>query len=308
MNEKELLNSSIKTSRESKIGSSFSSDNSFDEAFSYLISGRPYKSLNTYARAVDLSLDTVEIKKALLAVSETEKSNKKDKNIKFEWVKSFLIAAIYAKQIFREEDTTKSQKPIHNLSLTSKTKYYNLLKDKVIIVAGGCSNKVEETIQGYKNTITNGLAKFSGIIFSGGTKNGISGLVGDLVLSKGCNVVKIAYRPEFIPKGITYHNAYRLKKIKSKGFGALEPIQTWIDLFSVGRKPSEIKLVGINGGKISGFEYRMALAFGAKVGILNGSGRAADEIFVDKNWKDNKNLISLSNDPSSIQHFLENTD
>jgi hypothetical protein len=52
----------------------------------------------------------------------------------------------------------------------------------------------------------------------------------------------------------------------------------------------------------------MALAFGSKVGILSGSGRSADEIFVDKNWKDNKNLISLSNDPSSIQHFLENID
>lgn len=308
LNKKKLPNSSIRAPRESNTGSSFSSDNSFDEAFSYLISGHPYKSLNTYARAVDLSLDTVEIKKALLSVSETEKSKKNDKSIKLEWARFFLITAIYAKQILLNEDLKESQKTVCNLSLIDTTKSDDLLKDKIIIVAGGCDNKIEQTMQRYKNTLRKGFVEFSGIIFSGGTKNGISGLVGDLVPSKGYNIVKKAYQPEFIPKEITYHDAYRFKKIKSIGFGALEPIQTWIDLFSVGRKPYEIKLIGINGGKISGFEYRMALAFGAKVGILSDSGRAADEIFVDKKWKNNKNLVSLSNNPSSIQHFLENSD
>jgi hypothetical protein len=54
--------------------------------------------------------------------------------------------------------------------------------------------------------------------------------------------------------------------------------------------------LGINGGPIAHFEFRLALAFGAKVGIIRESGRAAAMLLADPDWKDNPRLCVLPED------------
>ena len=48
----------------------------------------------------------------------------------------------------------------------------------------------------------------------------------------------------------------------------LEPLRNWQDILASGINPKDVKLVGVNGGKISALEYRIALSLGARVGII----------------------------------------
>ena len=301
---KPALDHCIRTCRKRADVEVFLPDAFYYSGFFYLVSGRPYEALNAYAKAVDLSTSISKIRQALSFISEVEKYSKKGHDIKFEWVRLFLTAAIYAKQYLLKQDTAESQNDLSRFSVKDKEKTCDLAKDKVIIVAGGCDKKVEQKIQEYRSTFNAAFVKFSGIIISGGTKDGISGLVGDLSPAEGCQITKIAYQPDFIPKWTKIHEGYLFKDTKSTGFSALESIQTWIDLFSKGKKPDEIKLIGVNGGRISAFEYRMAIAFGADVGILANSGRAAHDILVDMDWKDKQNLLALPHDPLTVKYFI----
>ena len=49
----------------------------------------------------------------------------------------------------------------------------------------------------------------------------------------------------------------------------------------------------------------MALAMGAKAGILRDSGRAATEIFEDAHWKDSENLLMLPTEAQTVRAFAD---
>jgi hypothetical protein len=64
----------------------------------------------------------------------------------------------------------------------------------------------------------------------------------------------------------------------------------------------------VNGGEIAAFEYRLALALGARVGLVEGSGREADRLFQDPTWANSPNLTRLPADPQAIRSFLSGKD
>jgi hypothetical protein len=64
-----------------------------------------------------------------------------------------------------------------------------------------------------------------------------------------------------------------------------------------------VKLLGINGGVISAFEYRLALALGASVGLMVGSGRQADIIL--ENYPKHPRLVPLPCDSATLWTFLK---
>ncbi len=66
---------------------------------------------------------------------------------------------------------------------------------------------------------------------------------------------------------------------------------------------NNIKLLGIGGGKISAFEYRLALIFGAKVGILEKISGSGLKLLQDPAWQ-NENLINIENKSEAIRKFL----
>ena len=76
----------------------------------------------------------------------------------------------------------------------------------------------------------------------------------------------------------------RVRSTEGKDFSALEPLQYWIDLISSGTSPARVKLIGINGGEISAFEYRLALMLEARVAVIESSGREAAHLFKDPYW------------------------
>jgi ppGpp synthetase/RelA/SpoT-type nucleotidyltranferase len=176
----------------------------------------------------------------------------------------------------------------------------------VVIVAGGCDPAYDEEIRtAYGDLLANGFKGFQGTIISGGTTSGISGMVGDLKFERG--VRKIAYLPEDpLPRGDKRHPAYDQppRRVPGRDYSALGPIQTWADLLLQGNKPWQIRILGINGGVLSAFEYWLGVAVGAIVAIVESSGRKASELLREAEHCEMENLIVLPNDPMTLRAYV----
>ncbi|MEX2210528.1 MAG: hypothetical protein WD689_02010 [Gaiellaceae bacterium] len=176
----------------------------------------------------------------------------------------------------------------------------------VVIVAGGCDPSVEEEMQGYRDLLLDAFSEFEGTILSGGTREGISGLVGDLCERYPAVIRAIGYLPASgLPADATVDDRYsELRRTDGTGFSALEPLQNWIDLITAGVAPGDVRLIGINGGMIAATEYRLALALGARVALLEESGREAARLLPDPAWSGSPLLSRLPRDPSALRAFL----
>jgi hypothetical protein len=161
------------------------------------------------------------------------------------------------------------------------------------VVAGGCNKEVEQEMQQHRPLLIQAFAHFKGTVLSGGTTNGISGLMASVAAENPAGDIKlIGYLPAAIPFDPDIRvddRHYTHRKTSGDHFGPLQPLKNWLDILhsvlDAGIDLSWIKLFGINGGKIAAFEYRLALLLGAEVAVLEGSGRAADDLFRDPDWK-----------------------
>ena len=65
-------------------------------------------------------------------------------------------------------------------------------------------------------------------------------------------------------------------------------------------------MLGFGGGEIAAFEYRLALALGATVGVVSGTGRAVDELLKDSLWSavPGLRLFPLPPDAKTLRAFV----
>ncbi len=69
----------------------------------------------------------------------------------------------------------------------------------VAIVAGGCDPALQDELEKYRALLIAAFARFRGTVFSGGTREGIAGLVGELGETYRGQILTIAYEPAVIP-------------------------------------------------------------------------------------------------------------
>ncbi|WP_024335508.1 RyR domain-containing protein [Desulfotignum balticum] len=176
----------------------------------------------------------------------------------------------------------------------------------VVVLAGSCAAADESRMAGFQPLLDQAFAHFAGTVISGGTLSGVGKLAGSLQENHPSGQLQaMAYLPRSMPAharpDVRYH-----RHIMTTGldFSPLEPLQMWIDLLASGMDPGQIKVVGIGGGDISAFEYRLALTLGARAGILTDSGRAADELLTDPAWKDSPTLLPLVPDRMTVKLFI----
>jgi hypothetical protein len=99
----------------------------------------------------------------------------------------------------------------------------------------------------------------------------------------------------------------RYDEIRQTGgddFTPLQPLQNWIDIIASGINPSQVKVVGINGGMISAVEYRIAIALRARVAVVEESGREAAKLIKDKDWTSSSLLTYIFPDPGTMSAFI----
>jgi ppGpp synthetase/RelA/SpoT-type nucleotidyltranferase len=179
------------------------------------------------------------------------------------------------------------------------------LQPPVVIVAGGTHAAIEEQMRGYAELLESAFEDFEGTILSGGTTQGISGIVGDIGRAAGDRIRTVGYLPQLIPADATADPDYdELRHTDGHGFSPLEPLQNWLDLIASGVSPASVRVLGINGGLIAAAEFRIALALGASVGLVADSGREAGKLLANEEWASSPLLLRLPADPETLRAFL----
>ena len=160
----------------------------------------------------------------------------------------------------------------------------------------------------YRAQLDAALAGFNGTVISGGTLQGISGLVGEIGSRRASGLRTIGYLPATLPTDgtATIDDRYHEKRRTTgqEEFSALEPLQNWIDILCSGIAAKDVRVLGINGGDIAGLEYRFALALGASVAVIEGSGREAEQLVKEWPLAPKSRLTVVPNDPMTLRAFV----
>jgi hypothetical protein len=266
----------------------------------HLLLGRPYEGLASYAKAAAMSSAEYMVTPSKDSLFTHEFARRGLEGL--EWVRRLRLLVRASK--FGSDEALEEVVQLASVE-------GNAIEGPVVILAGGTDRSVEEQIETYRERLLDAFADFRGTLISGGTRHGVSGLAGDL--GEHAEIRAIGYLPSETPPGSTEdetpHRYRELRRTRAEdeapttGFSPLQPLQAWIDLMASEVDPREVRLIGINGGRIAAAEFRIALALDASVGMVRGSGRAAADIFKDDDWKDSPRLRSLR-DKRSLRRFI----
>jgi hypothetical protein len=262
-----------------------------------LLLGHPHESLESYAKGVHLSLSPWMIDSALASLCRLK--NVAGQIAGYEPVRRLLLVG----RAVAAGKRTGDAKADDLKELASRPDAP--LESPVRIVAGGCDPSIERQMKAYRDLLLEAFKDFRGTVIGGGTREGISGLVGELGVAYRGAVRTIGYLPKLVPADATRDERYgEIRTSDGSGFSALEPLQNWIDIVASGIDPSGVRLLGINGGPIAALEYRIALALGATVGVVAESGREGAKLPRDEQWGRSKRLILLPADGKTLRAFI----
>lgn len=204
----------------------------------------------------------------------------------------------------------KARKSLEDLaSWRAERRAAHIARDeRIVVLSGGCADSFQTTIDNRRHFFLEACKGLSFTLLSGGTIVGISGVAGEVAAQSRGKIRAIGYLPKPILLGIRQtgqKSTYDLL-VPSSGndFTPLEPLQGWIDLLAAGVDPKRVKLVSYGGHRISTAELTLALALGARVGLVVDPELPKDRQFEDVGWIDHPGLIRLPPDPMTLRAFL----
>jgi ppGpp synthetase/RelA/SpoT-type nucleotidyltranferase len=276
----------------------------YDMGKLHLLLDEPFESLDAYARGVRVSTTAAPIESALQSVSLLDRAVGASLP-SLQWVRRFLLVAAAAREIARRPDEAAPWSPAEALRQVA-TGGATPIVGPVVILAGWTDPSLDETMGGYRDLLREVLANFSGTIISGGTTAGICGIAGEIGKASSSAARTIGYLPsDPLPADAVIDPRYtEIRRTGGHGFSPLEPLQNWIDLLVSGIDPAQVVVIGINGGRIAAVEYRIALALGARVAVVEESGRAAARLLSGEDWATAANLLSCPADAMTLRAFL----
>lgn len=259
-----------------------------------LLLGNPYESLEAYTKAVQLTNDDWMTETALHSIERL--SVVADALPGHAWIEHFLWLARAIKFNVNEAHETLRRRASAG---------YAPIRGPVVLIAGACDESEEQLIQSYRPLLIEAFRGFCGTVISGGTRAGVAGLAGDLQQFYPQSIRTIGYLPQHHPYPIAMDERYgEIRYTAGDDFTPLEPLQYWTDLAVSGVPVSDVKLIGLSGGKIAALEYRIALALGAQVAVIAASGRAAARLTTDDRWRGSSLLICLPADSQIVHEFI----
>lgn len=270
----------------------------FDLGRFHLLRDEPYEALHAYALGLAASTAAYMPEEALASLGRLASVLREPPGV--DWVRRLLVAGLAARF-----PSSASRTAIADLA----TPGVALLQAPVVIVAGGTDAAVESRMRAYRDLLEIGLGRFDGTVLSGGTQQGISGVVGAARMRSGASFTLIGYLPRDLPVDASPDERYdELRRLPSATFSPFEPLQNWIDLLAAGVDPGRVRVLGINGGPIAALEYRIAAAMGATVGLVESSGREAARLLADTPWMFTPNIVPLPHDPATVRAFVNGCD
>ena len=183
------------------------------------------------------------------------------------------------------------------------------IRAPVLIVAGGAGSLQQAALPHVQAMLHDALDDFPGTVLSGGTTSGVPGAVGAVAADLAQKGRKRFLLRGYIPRSLPYdaEKDKRYDQIVVSGADHFSPEQIlrgWNDVLAAGIGPSDVLLLGFGGGPIAAFEYRLALALGATVGVVDGSGGSADALLEDPLWSTLPLLFPLPADSKTLRAFV----
>ena len=261
---------------------------------SYLYLNKPYSAFAACAKALQLSNTQSVINAAYDALSVIDASD--EELVACGWMRRLLLIGtagrFHAPGALSELQVLASQgaPPI---------------APPVTILAGGCRANDDARLPVFRPLVIDAFRAYTGTIISGGTRIGVCSLAGDVQEAFPESIHAIGY----VPRGVTdtpLDDRYReIRLTPDSDFSVTEVTQYWCDLVASGVSPSQVKVFGIDGGSISASEYKMALALGASVALLEGSGREAKKLRHNRHWRASQGLVCIPADSYIIEEFIK---
>jgi hypothetical protein len=264
--------------------------------FTFLLD-RPRESFRAYAKAIQSSSAPHMIETALRSHERLEVV--RDALPGWEEVRRILVTGLAAR--FPGADTLGA-------ILEMTTSGARPLWAPIVVVAGSSSGEPVGALDGYRNVLIDAFEAAQRIAVSGGTVQGVSRVIGDVRERVGTRMRSIGYVPRRMPADVTVdRNPDRYDEIREtdgEGFSVVEHLQMWADVLSSGCSIADTTVLGFGGGTVTADELRIALAFGARVGVIAGGGGAGDGLLADGEWAGAPNLVILNEEPGTVRGFL----
>jgi len=174
----------------------------------------------------------------------------------------------------------------------------------LVIITGSTHLSKEELGQDLQKNLLDASNFYEGTIISGSTVAGVCDLVGDIQKAYPKSIKTVGYIPKNIPENIKIDERYsKIHQTDGSDFSFLEALHYWTDIVLNELDISKVKLLGIGGGEISAFEYRLALIFGAYVGILEKTAGSGLKLLQEPVWQC-ENLTNVENNFEKLKAFL----
>ena len=271
----------------------------FERGFSYLLGGDFHLSLENYLKGLRITKNkstVIILVKKLISYYQTH-----DNVINLKMIISICLMYLH----FIYNDRWAKDQVLSYLGSSNK------LKLPALILAGTTSTDEGEDFSVFEENLCQTFDQYKGSVISGDTTSGISGIAGKLQELYPKNIKTFGYVPKVIPYDDVKLDSRYSNIIQTSGinFSILEPIIYWRDLCELNTVlTNDVKLIGFGGGLISRFEYRLALLFNFRVGIIESSGREATKLLYDPFWNIHQNkkpqLIFLKNEIKALKNFL----
>jgi hypothetical protein len=260
-------------------------------SIAYLHLKKPYPAFAACAKALHLSRSELVLDAAYDALSALDECE--EGLIGCEWLRRLLLIGAAGK--------FQSMSALARIQVLASNA--SPIKPPVTIFAGGCKADDHSYFSVFRPLMLQAFSTYTGTIISGGTARGVSALAGDVQEAYPTSIHSIGYVPRDMTE-VPIDDRYReIRHTPGAEFSAMEVIQYWCDLIASGVPPTHVKVFGIDGGSISASEYKMALALGASVALLQGSGREAKKIRNNRQWRDSRGLVCIPVDPYVIEEF-----
>ncbi len=275
-----------------------------------------YKSLNNYLMGIRFSPNLWMIHTTIKTLKLMQEKFRDLKDI------DLVLILLYLGILFHSESNLDENNEIVDeasqfLRNNSILRQNRLPRDKnVIIIAGGTDRSFNQDLMKYSLNFFNAFQGYEGVIISGGTNVGVCALAGKIRHRYPNDIQLYGYIPSVLPTDGTVQRDENFRHFITSGsdFSILECFQYWYDILNANIDPSKVKLIGLNGGEIANLEYLISIVFGAQVGLIENSGRAASELIKNRWWtvreastlsKSTKRLFKVvKNSTEEIKNFI----
>jgi hypothetical protein len=172
----------------------------------------------------------------------------------------------------------------------------------IVMLAGSSDARFEAEVPRFRKLLLEAFTGFTGTLISGGTEQGVAGIAG-AIAARYPAIHTVGYVPAVLAAGATNDARYtEIRRTAGARFTAAEPLQAWVDILAAGIEPGAVTVLGIGGGDIAAQEYRVSLALGARVGLVEDSGPAVDALLADPRSREGVEPLPAS--AAAITAFL----